>query len=98
MLHVWYLDYVHVDQATRKGEDAEVVVKYFTPDAQGTWLITEGNEMENGDWELFGYITLGYEWEWGYVWLSQLKEVRGKLGLPVERDLHCEGRKVKELK
>ena len=74
-----------------KGKDAKVIVKFFTPDAQATWLITEGNVI-NGDIEMFGYVTLdGYEWEWGYVNLSQLKTVRGRFGLPVERDLYFSG-------
>ncbi len=37
-----------------KGMGAEVVVKYFNPIGAGTWLITEGKEHEDGDWELFG--------------------------------------------
>ena len=73
-----------------KGEDAEVVVKYFTPDANATWLITEGEQLDNGDWELFGLCHI-FVWEWGYVRLSELKEVRGHLGLPVERDLYSHG-------
>lgn len=83
-----------------KGGEAEVVVKYFTPDAQATWLITEGTEDKSGDWELFGLVSLNsYDWEWGYVWLSSLEEVVGPLGLHIERDLHIkEGSKVKDLK
>ena len=79
-----------------KGDDAEVVVKFFTPDANGTWLITEGERLEDGDWEFFGLCHI-FEWEWGYVRLSELKKVRGGLGLPVERDLYSSGT-VKELK
>ena len=56
-------------------EEAEVVVKYFNPCGAGTWLITEGNKLENGDWELFGYCHI-FEWEWGYVALSELESVK----------------------
>lgn len=74
-----------------KGTKAKVIVKYFTPDAQATWLITEGN-ITNDDVEMFGYVTLnGRDWEWGYVNLSQIKAVRGCFGLPVERDLYFSG-------
>ena len=38
-----------------KGMNAKVVVKYFNPYGSGTWLITEGDKMENGDWRFFGY-------------------------------------------
>ena len=79
-----------------KGEDAEVVVKYFTPDANCTWLITEGEPLKDGDWEFFGLCHI-HEWEYGYVRLSDLKSVRGAFGLPVERDLYSHGT-IKELK
>lgn len=38
-----------------RGFDAEVIVKYFNPCGSGTWLITEAEEQEDGDWLLFGY-------------------------------------------
>lgn len=80
-----------------KGLDAEVVVKYFYPYGRGTWLITEGEEQEDGYWELFGYCHI-YEWKWGSVMLSQLKEIQAPWGGGVERDLYIgEHRTVKEL-
>lgn len=38
-----------------KGMESTVLVKYFNPCGVGTWLITEAEEQENGDWLLFGY-------------------------------------------
>ena len=70
-----------------KGMDAEVVVKYFNPCGVGTWLITEGGKQENGDWLFFGYCHL-FEWEWGYVTLSELESVRLPFGLSIERELY----------
>ena len=66
--------------------DFKPVVKLFTPDAQCTWLLTELDP----DTDLtFGLCDLGLgEPELGYVSLVELSTVRGKLGLPVERDLH----------
>jgi len=66
--------------------DFKPVVKLFTPDAQCTWLLTEIDP----DHELgFGLCDLGMgEPELGYVSLTELRTVRGKLGLPVERDEH----------
>ena len=58
-----------------RGKDSTVVVKYFNPYGIGTWLITEANKLDNGDWEMFGYCHL-YEWEWGYVMLSELQGLR----------------------
>jgi hypothetical protein len=63
------------------------VVKLFTPDASATWLITECDPDEPD--RLFGLCDLGLNCpELGYVRLSEIKEIRGRLGLPVERDLH----------
>lgn len=70
-----------------KGFDAEVIVKYFNPCGLGTWLITEGEKQENGDWLMFGYCNV-FEWEWGYITLSQLEGIRLPYGLTIERDLH----------
>lgn len=80
-----------------KGLEAEVVVKFFNPCGVGTWLITEGNKLMDDDYELYGYCEVGHEWEWGYVLLSELKRIRLPYGLKIERDLHCEGKKVKDL-
>jgi len=73
------------------GDKAEVVVKYFNPCGSGTWLITEGEEQENGDWLLFGMCHI-FEWEWGYAMLSELENVRiPSFGLRIERDLYSSG-------
>lgn len=73
-----------------KGFDAEVVVKYFNPYGAGTWLITEGEKQEDGDWLFFGYCHI-YEWEWGYVTLSELESVRPLGMFSLERDLYSNG-------
>ena len=80
-----------------KGENSEIAVKYFGGYA-ATWLITEAEKQQNGDWLFFGFITLGIRdlydnryllWEWGYVRLSELEDLRfPPFGLPVERDLY----------
>jgi hypothetical protein len=80
--------------AMDKGDDAldfKPVVKLFTPDAQCTWLLTE---LDPDGGLAFGLCDLGLgEPELGYVSLAELSSVRGKLGLPVERDLHFEADK-----
>ena len=76
-----------------KLEDSEVVVKYFNPCGAGTWLITEGEKQENGDWLLYGYCHL-FEWEWGYVMLSELESIQLPFGLKIERELYVTGGKV----
>jgi hypothetical protein len=68
------------------------VMKLFTPDAGATWLLTE---IDLGDEDIaFGLCDLGLgSPEIGYVSLSELATVRGRLGLPVERDCHFKGGK-----
>lgn len=69
--------------------DFEPVVKLFTPDAQCTWLLTE-IDPECPD-IAFGLCDLGVGYpELGSVSLSELSSVRGKLGLPIERDRYFE--------
>jgi hypothetical protein len=63
-----------------------VHAKFFTPDSNWTWFITEGG-TEGEDFIFFGYV-IGFEEEWGYSALSELERVRGPLGLPIERDLY----------
>lgn len=75
-----------------KMDDAEVLVKFFGGGAC-TWLVTEGEKQENGDWEFFGKVTLGYGWEWGYFTLSELEKMKfPPFGLGVERDMYLSGK------
>lgn len=61
------------------------VSKLFTPDGAATWLLTEA-DPDDPD-RLFGLADLGLGYpELGYVDLNELIAVRGRLGLPIERD------------
>ena len=67
--------------------DPRPVVKLFTPDAGATWLLTELDPSDPD--RAFGLCDLGLGFpELGYVSLAELAAVRGRLGLPVECDLH----------
>jgi hypothetical protein len=78
-------------------EDPMVWLKFFTPDAQWTWYATEGEyEPETGDYTFFGYV-VGIYPEWGGFRLSELRKVRGQLGLPVERDRHFRPKRFSQL-
>jgi len=67
--------------------DFHPVVKLFTPDAGCTWLLTE-IDPDTPDLA-FGLCDLGLGFpELGYVSLTELASVRGRLGLPVEVDRH----------
>lgn len=69
---------------------AKVIAKFFNPMGVGTWFITEAKKQENGDYEMFGYCHLGDDElaEFGYVMLSELQEIKGPLGMGIERDLY----------
>lgn len=73
-----------------RGTESEIdfypVVKLFTPDAARTWLLTEIDP--DGPDLAFGICDLGLgSAEVGSVSLSEIRAVRGRLGLTVERDL-----------
>ncbi len=71
--------------------DFKPVVKLFTPDAQCTWLLTE---LGNDD-IAYGLCDLGMGMpEIGFVCMRELREARGPLGLPIERDEHFEADKT----
>jgi hypothetical protein len=84
-----------------KGGRAVVYVKYFTPSSSWTWYATEGEPVldESGkevDFKFFGLVD-GHEKELGYFVLSELEEVRGPMGLPIERDLHFKPKTLEEI-
>jgi hypothetical protein len=71
--------------------DLMPVVKLFTPDGGATWLLTELDADRD---TAFGLCDLGMGFpELGCVSLAELQSVRGKLGLPVERDRYSEATK-----
>lgn len=72
---------------TDEGFDPPPVVKLFTPDAGATWLLTEIDPDDED--HAFGLCDLGLGFpELGYVSLAELTSVQGRLGLPVELDMH----------
>lgn len=74
---------------TAAGEDTdfEPLAKFFTPDGPATWLISEVDPSDPD--RAFGLCDLGLGYpELGYVRLSELAAIRGRLGLRVERDAH----------
>ena len=59
-------------------------VKWFTPDGGWTWYVAECDPESR---ICYGLVH-GFEKEWGTFSLDEIKQIRGALGLPVERDLH----------
>lgn len=81
-------------------------VKFFQPGGGWTWYASEGSlvdedgymdtDKEKVDFLFFGLV-IGHEIEMGYFSLSELSEVRSRLGLPIERDLYYEPKTLSEL-
>jgi hypothetical protein len=72
--------------------DFSPVVKLFTPDAQCTWLLL--TELGNDD-IAYGLCDLGVGFpEVGFVSMCEIREPRGPLRLPVERDEHFDADKT----
>ena len=64
-----------------QGDEAKIIVKFFTPDSNWTWYATEFD----GDDTFFGLVS-GHEVELGYFSLKEIEGLRGPLGMPIERD------------
>lgn len=79
---------VEQDKAAMMGRfiDHQPVIKLFTPDAAATWLLSE---IDPDDPDIaFGLCDLGLGFpELGRVSLTEIRAVRGRFKLPVERDL-----------
>lgn len=73
-----------------KGANAKIIAKFFNPTGIGTWYITEGSKLENGDYKMFGYCHLGDDQlaEFGSVYLSELQNIQLAYGMSIERDLY----------
>lgn len=68
--------------AQEESQDPVVYAKFFTPWSNWTWYATEFD----GEDIFFGFVQ-GLAEELGYFSLSELEQVRGPLGLRIERDL-----------
>ena len=81
-----------------KGEDAEIVCKFFSPIGAWTWYVLEANKRDDGDFDMFGIVVNGHgEKEYGYFTLGELKSVKLPFGLGIERDLYFTPSKVKDV-
>ena len=73
--------------------NAKAIVKLFNPSGVGTWYLSELDPETN---IAFGLCDLG-DPELGYVSIDELSEVRGFMGLGIERDLHFQPTKFDDL-
>lgn len=80
--------------ATEHEKDPTVRVKWFTPDGSWTWFVTEYDPASG---QCFGLVD-GFEQELGYFDLGEIEQLRGPLGLRVERDLHFTPRPLSQVR
>lgn len=69
-------------------------IKLFTPDANFTWYIIEISIDKK---HCYGYVE-SLDNELGYFSLDEIKELKGPLGLKVERDLSFTPKPLSELR
>ena len=75
-----------------KGLSATAYVKFFTPDSNWTWYVTEFDGED-----IFVGLVDGFNKEMGYFSLKELEGIRGPLGLKIERDLYFKQKTLREL-
>ena len=80
--------------ATQNDENPLAQIKYFDPSGSWTWY---GIEYDAAEERFFGYV-VGTEPELGYFTLPELREIRGRMGLGVERDRHFRPTPLSELR
>jgi len=72
-------------KSEQRGEKSfKVVLKLFNPTGIGTWYLSELDPETN---VAFG-LTYVHKKELGYIDLNELENFRGRMGLPIERDLY----------
>jgi len=77
-----------------KGMDATVHAKFFDPQGQATWHLTE-YDPKTGD--AFGHADMGFgEGEMGYFNVWEIGQTKGKMGLPMERDMYFEPKSLND--
>jgi len=69
-----------------------VIAKFFDPTGSWTWYAVEFDGKDR----FFGLVD-GFELEWGYFSLSELRSVKGPLGLGIERDRYFGFPKIKDV-
>jgi hypothetical protein len=84
----------HLPHIYGQEDDPDPIVHavYQTLDSIWTWFVTEGSQ-EGDDFLFYGFVQ-GFDSEWSYFALSELKAMRDATGLPAERKPRLEGRRL----
>lgn len=80
-----------------KGDEAQVICKFFNPCGSQTWYILEG-EKQGDDYILFALLDDMGDREYCYVSLNELQSVKIRpFGIGIERDMYFTPCKVGEI-
>lgn len=81
----------------KRDVNATVIAKFYNPCGDDTWLITEAEKQKDGSWLLFGLMNIfDFDWEWGYVSLSELEKMELPFGLSIEQEFSITEKQVKD--
>jgi len=76
--------------------EKKIAVKFFNPCGAWTFYAVEGERQDN-DFIFFGYVD-GVDFpEWGYQSLNEMKSIRLKFGLGIERDRHFNNKRISDI-
>ena len=66
-----------------------MIAKFFNPAGAGTWYAISYDPETR---EFFGFVSIFGDHcdEWGFFSLDEMQEVKGSLGIGLERDLYFE--------
>jgi hypothetical protein len=94
----WLAEEIPDLYATDGSADPIVHCKLFTPDSSFTWYVVEYSPVApDGTPRLCFGLVEGHDTELGYFSITELEQVRGKLGLRVERDLFFSPRPLSDV-
>lgn len=84
--------FARVGRQESKLWDALVIARYFVPWGSWTWYATEYYPKDR---IFFGYVCGMFD-EWGYFSLDEMQDLKGPMGLGMERDLHYTEKTLRE--
>lgn len=76
--------------------DNIIIAKLFNPTGGGTWFLANYNPETK---IAFGYASIFGDHcdEWGDIYIPELEEYKGRMGLGIERDLYWKEKTAKEI-
>lgn len=81
----------------KEGTNATVIARFYNPCGTDEWLVTEAEKQKDDNWLLFGYMRIfGFDWECGYVLLSELENIELPFGATIEQEISLTEKQVQD--